>query len=342
MPFELISLNDQRWDDTLSKSNAGVFYSRQFCRFRGGDQSVMFRYQDERGLVFDVTTVKQVPLLPFYSSVSEQFRHPPIDLASPEYNGPVVVSDCNHERDLLGAYRAATDEWCASHNVVTEFVRMHPMSPVADVLGEFENSVSASDMVYVDLRSGYAAARSSYSGKRRQEMNKAARNGAHAKIVQPDPDAILRLSTLYNETMRRKGAKSERFFDAGFFFTLFESLAGQVILVEAFMKDFLASSTVYLLDRKNIWALYKGTVHDLRDSDATLYETDRSIAWAAEHGYDYFLLGGGLQPGDGMYVQKTRFSKTLKTVRHIKKVHQEGVMQLLVQAKCEYDRRNGC
>jgi hypothetical protein len=344
MPFEAIPLNDKRWDETLSKCPAGIFYTTRFCQFRvdgSHSHALMFRYHDDRGLVFDVTTVKDISSLPFFSTVSQDFPHLPIDIESPEYNGPVIVGAPDDEHELLSAYRAAVDAYCEEHNVVTEFVRVHPMSSIAGVLTQIVPLTSASDMVYVDLRHGYEAARSNYSSKRRQEMNRAVRNGARIRVVQPEEDAILRCSALYNDTMRRKAAKSVRIFEADYCVSLFGHLGENAILVEAFMGDALASSTVLLLDGKNIWASYTGTVYSLRDSDANLYMTDRMIAWAAERGYDYFLLGGGIEPGDGMYAYKMRFSKLMSSVRHLRKVHQPGLLQFLLGAKCEYDRCQG-
>ena len=344
VPLEVIPLNDERWDETVSRFPAGIFYTTRFCKFRAcsaGISPVMLRYVDDRGLVFDVTTIKEISSLPFFCMVSQHFSSPPIDIASAEYNGPVVAGITGEEHGLLSAYRAAVDGYCAEHNVVTEFVRIHPMSSIAAVLAKIVPLIPASDMVYVDLRSGYDAARSNYSNKRRQEMNRAARCGARIEIVRPDPEAVLRCSRLYNDTMRRKAAKSIRVFDADYFVTLFDWLSEETLLVEAFMKDALASSTVFLLDHKNIWALYTGTVYELRDSDANLYMTDRMIAWAAERGYEYFLLGGGLEPDDGMYTYKTRFSKLMSPVRHLRKVHQPELLQILLQAKSEYDRNQG-
>jgi hypothetical protein len=44
---------------------------------------------------------------------------------------------------------------------------------------------------------------------------------------------------------------------------------------------------------------------------------------------------------DGPYQYKMRFSRTTSPVMHLRKAHDPGLLERLVNAKAEYDRRHG-
>jgi CelD/BcsL family acetyltransferase involved in cellulose biosynthesis len=198
-----------------------------------------------------------------------------------------------------------------------------------------------SEMIYVDLREGYDAAWDKYSSKRRQEVRRAARNGATMRIVPADELHINRFVDLYDSTMSRKKTKSVYFYSSEFFVELFGELKERALLVEAYAGDQLASSTIFLLGNKCVWAQYEGTNSSVRETDANLYKTDRMISWSADSKYDYFLLGGGFSENDGGYQYKMRYSKLTAPVLHLRKIHNPSLLQELVSEKAAYDRTLG-
>ncbi len=308
MSFEVFELDNPKWPQVLKESEADIAFLPNFCRFhlrQSPGRAVMFFYEDDLGAVFDVTLLKDVSSLPFFSSTVSDYTCPEVlrsavdscrskpllDLVSPGYNGPTFVGNPSDGQNLLLRYRQSVDGWCREHNVITEFVRIHPMSTTVAFWEGIESLNKASDVIYVDLREGYDAAWKNYSSKRRQEVRRAARNGAAMCIVPADEVHINRFVELYDTTMSRKQAKSVYFYSREFFVDLFDKLKEQTLLVEAYAGDQLASSTIFFLGHRCVWAQYEGTVPSVRDSDANLYKTDRMIAWSAEHRYNYLFAG---------------------------------------------------
>lgn len=344
MPLEIIELGDPRWRELIVRSNADVGYCEEFCRFRlkeSNARALMLYFEDELGTVFDVTLEKDISTLSFFAAMADQFNAKPVDLASPEYNGPLFIGNPSQPDELMRRYRLSVDNYCENHQVVTEFVRVAPMLPSSEALAQVESLQSVSEMIYLDLRGGYENARKNYSSKRRQELNRAARGGASMKIVPANQGNISRFAELYESSMDRKKTKSVYFHSREFFSELFKTLGDRALLVEAYAGDRLASSTIFLLGQKRVWAQYEGTVYELRDTDANLYKTDRMIAWSAEHGYDYFMLGGGFYSQDGPYQYKMRFSRTTAPIRQLRKVHDQLLLERLLGAKAEYERERG-
>lgn len=339
MPLELVEISDARWDAAVDEVRGDLFYRREFCRFRLEGQQhrpVLLRYEDELGVVVDVTTVREVARLPFYATVSPAPGSPPIDVASPEYNGPVVLAR-GDDAELVRRQRAAVEARWRELGVVTEFVRLHPFAPAS-----LPDTVQVGDVIYVDLRRGYDAAAAGYEDGHRRTARRAAREGSRHQIVPADAEHVARLSALYDQTMARAGAKAVYRHAPAYFEALFRNLGARTLLVESYAPDgAVASSICFFLGERHVWYMYGGTVEEQRKSGANTLLFDRMIAWAAEHGYHYLILGGGFTPGDGLYRNKRGYSHLTAPVRHLRKVHDPQMLARLEEAKAAWDRAQG-
>ena len=218
----------------------------------------MLLYQDDLGVAFDVTSVKDVARLPFYESVAGKFAHSPIDLANPIYNGPIVVSESADQHELLRRYRNAVDRFCADNStVVTEFVRFHPLyERSGSALSRIEQLIPVSDILYVDLSKGYEAARKQYRKGHRWAAQKAARDGASWSFVEPDDDHLTTFVRLYEWTQQRNGTRSMYVQKETFFRSLFEILKGRSMLAESYARGQVVSSSIFLDDKTCLWYQY--------------------------------------------------------------------------------------
>jgi serine/alanine adding enzyme len=343
--FAVIGIDDARWEETTTPTEADVFYHPDFCRFRYGgsrDRPVMFRYEDDLGIVFDVTVVRQIAELPFFAEVGSHFGSSPVDLVSPEYNGPMVVGSFKDQSELLRRYRDAVGEYCRDHGVVTEFVRVHPLSECVQELNGVEALVTASEIVYVDLKAGYEVAANGYRRGHRRTIKRAAKEGAHIEIVAPTPQRIERLAAAYAETMLRRGAGTYYSHDLAYFESLFQNLGNRALLVEAYAGNGgLAAVNVFFVGSRYVWDMYLGTVESQRRTGANHFKYDRMICWAAENGYQRLMMGGGFAPGDDLYLYKLGYSSLTAPVRHLRKVHNSGILERLLKMKSEFDLRLG-
>jgi len=346
MSFEFIGPADARWRSCLSASKAGIFYSPEYCDLhRDKDGSpVMLLYQDDLGTAFDVTAIKNVSSLPFYQDIAAQFSSPPLDLANPIYNGPLLVSAPADRSELLRRYRAAVHRFCADNNVVTEFVRFHPLYSYASELGRIEELIPVSDILYADLRNGYEAAHKQYRKGHKSAARKAARDGASWKIVAPTPENLASFTELYQSTQRRSGTRDAYVQSAQFFRALFDALKDRALLVESYANEKLVSSSVFLDDSECLWYQYSGSALELLSSDAHTYLMDRMIDWAASRAFSYLVLGGGgnpHDPEDRIAKFKRGFSHLMGKVYQLRKVHNPSMLERLLLAKDNYNRRLG-
>jgi len=346
MSFELIAPGDARWRSCLSASKAGIFYSPEYCDLhRDKDGSpAMLLYQDDLGTAFDVTAIKNVSSLPFYEDIAAQFSSPPVDLANPIYNGPLLVSAAADRSELLRRYRNAVRRFCADNNVVTEFVRFHPLYSYSSELGRIEELIPVSDILYVDLRHGYEAAHKQYRKGHKSAARKAARDGASWKIVEPTEENLASFMGLYQSTQRRKGTRDAYVQSTQFFRALFDALHGRALLAESYAKGKLVSSSIFLEDTESLWYQYSGSVLELLSTDAHTYLMDRMIERAASKTFSYLVLGGGgdpHDPSDHIAKFKRGFSHLVGKVYQLRRVHNSSMLEKLLLAKENYNRSLG-
>lgn len=340
MGLRTLELDDPEWDSIIDSANAPIFYTREYCRFRfdpAESRSILFHFTNDKGSVFDVSVAKDVRSLSFFSRVSANLTIRPIDLSSPEYNGPILLCEDAQRADLLAAYRESLLDFCDRNSVVTEFVRFHPLIGIGSELG----AKAASSVVYVDLRQGYEKARQLYRKSHKWRINKAQRNGAHSRFVDPTESAVHNLAVLYEQTMRCREAKSIDYRSEDFFHRFFRTFSGKAFLLEAYIGDALVSSSTFLRSAKELWYMYSGSAVDQLRTGAHTFAMDQVIRWAASEDLEYVILGGGVTPEDGVFEFKTGFSHSLAQTLHLKRVHNSTLLNKLCEAKARYNQERG-
>jgi hypothetical protein len=345
MAFRVLGIDDSHWPELVREAEADIFYEPSYCRFITDGtphRPIMLVYEDDLGKAFDVTVEKAIGSLPFFAEVADQFPRSPFDLASPDYNSPVMLAERGDWEELLKRYRRAVDQYCIELGVITEFVRFHPLSQSAPACAQFLHVQPGAEMVYVDLREGYEHAFQGYRKGHKSTVKKAAREGAGYRFrSSSDAEALAKIYELYMETMLRKQAKSVYHYPFEHFQNLVRQLGDRILLSESLSGDQVASANIFLLGRKQIWFKYSGLDHRFRTSGAHTFMMDRTIHWACERGIDYFMLGAGVEPNDSTHASKRGFSHLSAPVHHFKKIHNQDVLDRLVEAKAKYDRKLG-
>ena len=345
MAFKVLGVDDSRWAQLVDKGNTDIFYETSYCRLLTEEtphRPTMLVYEDDLGTVFDVTVAKAISCLPFFADIGDRVPHTPVDLASPDYNSPVILAEPSDYDELLRRYRRSVDQYCSDTGVVTEFVRFHPLSASVAACPSNLEIHQGAELVYIDLRAGYEAAFHGYRKGHKSTIKKATREGCGFRFCSNDDgDAVARISQLYIATMLRKDAKSVYLHGADHFQKMISHLGSRVVMMQALAGDEIASANMFLLGRKHVWFKYSGLEQQYRSSGAHTLMLDRAIHWACQQGFDYFMLGGGIKPGDSTHASKRGFSHLSAPIHHMKKIHNKQIFNLLIDAKRAYDSRLG-
>jgi CelD/BcsL family acetyltransferase involved in cellulose biosynthesis len=226
-----------------------------------------------------------------------------LDAVSPYgYGGPFAFGDGPRDDE---AFWRAHEAWCREARVVSTFARLPlfdgqlPRLPAAPE-GRGPNVVRA-------LGGDLGAIWMEYDRSVRANVKAAERNGVTIEVDETGArlDAFI---GVYEHTMSRRGANAWYFFPHAFFEKLVARLRGQYVFFHALHEGRVVSTELILVSAEHCYMLLSGTLADaypLRPNDLLRH---RTVAWAAEHGLTAYVLGGGYEPGDGVYRHKRNFA----------------------------------
>ena len=226
-----------------------------------------------------------------------------LDAISPYgYGGPFAFGEGPRDD---GAFWRAHEAWCREAGVVSTFARLAlfdeqlPRLP-ADPEPRGPTVVRA-------LRADLGASWMEYDRSVRANVKAAERNGVTIEVDRTGArlDAFVEV---YEHTMTRRGANDWYFFPRSFFDELVRRLAGQYVFFHALHEGRVVSTELILVSREHAYMLLSGTraeAYPLRPNDLLRHKT---VVWSAEQGLCAYVLGGGYEPGDGVYRHKRNFA----------------------------------
>jgi predicted N-acyltransferase len=174
-----------------------------------------------------------------------------------------------------------------------------------------------------------------YDRSVRANVKAAERNGVTIEVdeIGARLDAFV---AVYEHTMSRRGASDFYFFPRAFFERLVERLAGQYVFFHALHAGRVVSTELILVSAQHCYMLLSGTLaeaYPLRPNDLLRHHT---VKWAAAHGLTAYVLGGGYEPGDGVYRHKRNFApKGLLPFRVACLVHDPAAAKELARRRRE-------
>lgn len=299
------SVGSKRWSELWRVTGREPFAHPDFVRlFAGpGDRPVAFCWEDDGGVALLPLVVRALP----DEAQGAVGRTGLTDVVSPYgYGGPF----CAGSPDLAACY-AALLEWMRHTGVVSGFVRgtvVGPVGPDVDVAGA--RVLHLADNVVVGLGLPAEERWRRYEHKVRKNVNKARRNGLSTTVSDGFAD-VATFSDIYSSTMDRRSAAAFYRFDADFFAAFGRDLAGSFWVADTHDEDGAVVSTELVLrGDRTCYSFLGGTRREafpMSPNDLLKHDV---IDHAADAGLAHYVLGGGYDPGDGIFRYKKAFDPT--------------------------------
>jgi len=240
------------------------------------------------------------------------------DVASPYgYAGPWSPEDVDlvEWRNFREAFRAS----CRDRNIVSEFIRFHPLMQVRDRLLRVDPEIEAvrsSGTLSIDLSRPYDEIWKGYEGRARTAVRKARDTGYEVRLREAvDVDVASRsgFQQLYEQTMKRVEARSYYFFSDAYYEALWSALASQLLLGEVTSRDGdVVAAALFFRHGRFLHYHLAGSQPQHTKFGVNNMLLDAVARWGAENGFSMFHLGGGLKDNDSLY----RFKASLGRTRH--------------------------
>jgi serine/alanine adding enzyme len=225
------------------------------------------------------------------------------DATTVAYGGPLALGPNPPVEQFSRFY----EDWCTEQEIVTTFVRFHPLFANHRYAPSSFRRERVEDSVTWPLKGDLFAG----LHRHHRRLIRRAKNASIRVSMTVSPDRLDRFAALYKQTMRRLGATRFYFFTDQYWVRLTQELREQVLLFDALRDGNVLASIVCFATHP--WLHYHlGANSDearrLGASHLLLYEAAR---FGQESGYEQLHLGSGVGAGgDSLLEFKRRFTSS--------------------------------
>lgn len=198
--------------------------------------------------------------------------------------------------------------WACDNNIISEFVRFHPIIKNHDKCRAFYDVIGLGEVVHMDLSSSEVIWNNIIS-KNRNMIRKAVKNDV--KVYNGRfPEIYDKFMAIYNTTMDRDDAQAYYYFGKEFYQSILEDLSenAQVFWAEKDREVIAAAIMIYANGRMNYHL--SGSLKEFGTLAPTNLILYKAALWGCANGYKTLLLGGGVGSAeDSLFKFKRAFYK---------------------------------
>lgn len=278
-------------------------YGQLYEKIENGKCEV-FHYNGEEGAIRHLYIKKEIP----FRLAGETYY----ELVTPYgYGGPLItqVNEAG-KAHLVAAFQHAFREYCLDQNIVSEFVRFHPVLLNAeDFRGCYELTLQRFT-TGTNLRDYENPIKEEFSKSKQKSIQKALREGVEYRLIQ-NPESLKKFKVIYEKTMNRKEAEAIYYFDDGYFDQLLRDFGKHILLVEIVFKGEIIGMSLNFVYGKTIHIHLSGTLFEYRHLSPAFVMRYALALWGKEKGIDLIHEGGGKGRSldDPLYLLKKQFGK---------------------------------
>ena len=276
-------------------------YAKLYEKIENG-KAYEFVLENEFGKITNLFLIREVP-----EKVNDKTYY---DIVTPYGYGGPVIRECNNKEQLLKSYEEEFSKFCKEHDIISEFIRFHPLVQNALDFKEIYNSIYMRNTLVTNLKDYDDPVQSQFSKSCRKNIRQAINKGITFKVTEK-PENIGVFKEIYYSTMDRNNATDYYYFKDEYFENILKYFRDNVILVEAIYEGKTIAAGLYFVYNKTIHIHLSGTLTEyLYLSPAYILRYAVTLL-GKEHGYETIHHGGGRSNSeeDTLYLFKRSFAK---------------------------------
>lgn len=227
------------------------------------------------------------------------------DVTSPYgYSGPLFNENKVNE-SILKHFWKQVDLWYDKKNVVSEFIRFSLNNNHKEYSGTLIPSLKNVKGKIAEEQQQWEQ----FKPKVRNNYRKAQKEGLELKVYYGNVtlDIIKDFYDIYIQTMQRNNAGDQYFHYIDYFQNFIIENKNNVIIAMVYKDSIPISTELVLIDEKILYSYLGGTLSEYFFTRPNDFLKIEMLSWARQHNFDYYVLGGGRQDGDGLYKYKKSF-----------------------------------
>lgn len=278
-------------------------YGRLYERIEGGICEV-FEYKSALGAVRHMFIKRRIPL-----TIDNEVYY---DIVTPYgYGGPTLV-DCheNNKAALAEEFYESFRKYCLDQNIISEFVRFHPIIENAGLFGSYYDIKLKRLTTGTNLQAFDDPIQAEFSKSAKTNIQKAIKYGVEYKIT-VNPSDLTLFKEFYYNTLERNEADAIYFFDDTYFNDLLRYFEKNLLLVTAFYEGKIIGMVLNFVYKKMIHIHLSGTDSNYFHLSPVYLMLFGLTQWGKENGIELIHSGGGRtsEANDKLYQFKKRFGK---------------------------------
>lgn len=279
-------------------------YGKLYEEIENG-QSIQYEFNSENGQINNLFILREIPI-----DLNDGKTY--YDIITPYgYGGPIIndVKKGKNE-ELLKEYHLDFQKYCKDNNIVSEFIRFHPLFDNAKDFNEIYNVKYMRKTVGTMLKDFKDPFQAEFSKSTRKITRRALRDGVTYE-VEVNPKSANEFIDIYYSTMDRNDANDYYYFDREYFEKCIEFFKENILLVKAIYKGKIIAMGFYLKYGDIIHSHLSGTLTEYLDLSPAYILKYATSKWGKENGYHLVHHGGGTSndKNDGLYKFKKKFSQ---------------------------------
>lgn len=260
-----------------------------------------FAFDSEYGSVVYHFIKRQIP-----QSINDEIY---FDIITPYgYGGPCVNPLSPDKRTaLVEGFCNAFSEYCLDNNIVSEFVRFHPVYNNAEDFKNHYDVTAIRKTVGTDLASEDPV-KSEFNKSCRKNIRKALKSGITYRVTR-SPESIDGFLDIYYSTMDRDKASEYYYFDKNYFDKLLALFKNDLIYTEAFFDGKIIAASICFVSDDNVHIHLSGTLSEYLYLSPAYILRYAVVEWGKKNSMKRVHHGGGVSnsPGDSLYLFKKQF-----------------------------------
>lgn len=329
----------KKWNEIVeSFKEFDVYYLAEYTKafqIHGDGEPILLYYNDDNIKAINVAMKRDIALEP---KLKDKIPlHTYYDLVTTYGYGGFLIEGEKSKENLDRLFKSY-NIYCLEKEIISEFVRFHPLLLNNIGLESYYNIFTMGRTVSIELKSeDYIW--DNLTSKNRNVIRKAKKNGV--EIYWGRSNELMRaFEEMYNKTMDKDNADEYYYFNKNFYQSLLNDLKYNSLLFYAVFKGKIIAMSMIMFSNKRIhYHLSASEQEFLRyaPTNLLLYEV---ACWGANNGYEVFHLGGGLGgKEDSLYRFKKAFNRNEHNEFSIgKKIFNQEIYDELIGIRKDDDK----
>ena len=285
-------------------------YGKLYEKVENGKAQI-YEYEDENGKISNQFLVRKIG---YVEDGKEYF-----DIVTPYgYGGPVVHYSNNKEK-LLENYEREFTNYCYQNNIVSEFVRFHPIIKNYEDFAKINNAQYMRKTLITKLDEEDPI-KNQFSKSAKKKVRKAIREGVTYDVIKA-PDNIDSFKKVYYDTMDRNHAIDYYYFSDEYFNDILKYFKNNLIYIEVKKDEKVISAGLFFTYKDIIHVHLSGTLTDYLSLSPSCLLNYAITEWGIDNGYRLIHHGGGTSNSsdNSLYLFKKNFCMLYDTDFYIGK-----------------------